>query len=355
MLDQSLSSYNSVACKIALQKYDDCCAVYAARSGVQTEAVGTVPSRDIDWNDLRYVLVLAQHQTMVAAAEALRVHQTTISRRILALEERLKTRLFDRIDGRFAPTSRGMIVVRRAQEMESVGQALDGDLTHNPAHGRAVVRLSVIQTFVTGFLDRHLAGFPEKYPHIQLELICENRNSVLEHREADIAVRYVRPVQGQSMVRKIGELGSAAYAHKALLGPGLDWRKDLPWIGFAQVADRWPEFRWIEANVPTERVAMTVNGGPAYSELVARGYGAGLLTCVEGDALPDLVRLSGEQPLIVRGIWLLVLPELRRNATVRQVIDWIAAVSKRDVHTLLGSARKPNPDPAFLQEELAGE
>lgn len=310
-------------------------------------------SKDIDWNDLRYVLVLAQHQTMVAAAEALRVHQTTISRRILALEERLKTRLFDRIDGRFAPTSRGMIVVRRAQEMESVGQALDGDLTHNPAHGRAVVRLSVIQTFVTGFLDRHLARFPEKCPHIQLELICENRNSVLEHREADIAIRYVRPVQGQSLVRKIGELGSAAYVHESLMRPTLDWRKDIPWIGFAQVADRWPEFRWIEANVPTERVAMTVNGGPAYTELVARGYGAGILTCVEGDALPDLVRLSGPTPLIVRGIWLLVLPELRRNATVRKVLDWIAGVAKRDGHALLGATPQPNQGGAFSHQDLA--
>lgn len=314
-----------------------------------------MPSRDIDWNDLRYVLVLAQHQTMVAAAEALRVHQTTISRRIVALEERLKTRLFDRIDGRFSPTSRGMIVVRRAQEMESVGQALDGELTHNPAHGRAVVRLSVIQTFVTGFLDRHLAAFPAKFPHIQLELICENRNSVLEHHEADIAVRYVRPAQGQSLVRKIGDLGSAAYAHKDLLRPRLDWCKDLPWIGFAQIADRWPEFRWIEANVPTERVAMTVNGGPAYSELVARGYGAGLLTCVEGDAHADLVRLSGPTPLIVRGIWLLVLPELRRNATVRKVLDWIAAVTRHDRHALLGSAPRSNAETAFLQDELAGD
>src|SRR5258708_30290606 len=172
---------------------------------------------------------------MVAAAEALRVHQTTISRRILALEERLKTRLFDRIDGRFAPTSRGMIVVRRAQEMESVGQALDGDLTHNPAHGRAVVRLSVIQTFVTGFLDRHLTGFPEKYPHIQLELICENRNSGLEHREADIAVRYVRPSQGQSIVRKIADFRSPSYAHKALLRPQLDCRQDLPPLAIPQI------------------------------------------------------------------------------------------------------------------------
>jgi DNA-binding transcriptional LysR family regulator len=314
-----------------------------------------MPSKDIDWNDLRYVLVLAQHQTMVSAAEALRVHQTTISRRIVALEQRLKTRLFDRIDGRFSPTSRGMVVVRRAQEMESVGQALDGDLTHNPAHGRAVVRLSVIQTFVTGFLDRHLATFPGKHPNIQLELICENRDSVLEHREADIAVRYLRPAHGPSLVRKIGELGSAVYAHRSLLNPDLDWRKELPWIGFAQVADRWPEFRWIEANVPAERVAMTVNGGPAYSELVQHGYGAGLLTCVEGDANTELTRLSGPTPLIVRGIWLLVLPELRRNATVRKVLDWIAAVTKRDRYALLGSAPQANKDTAFTQDDLAAE
>lgn len=317
--------------------------------------VTRLPVKDIDWNDLRYVLVLAQHQTMVASAEALRVHQTTISRRILALEQRLNTRLFDRIDGRFAPTSRGMVVVRRAQEMESVSQALDGDLTHNPSHGRAVVRLSVIQTFVTGYLDQHLAAFPAKFPYIQLELICENRNSVLEHREADIAIRYVRPGQGQSLGRKIGELGSAAYAHKSLLRPKIDWRTDLPWIGFAQVADRWPEFRWIEANVPTAQLAMTVNGGPAYTELVARGYGAGLLTCVEGDALPDMVRLSGEKPLIVRGIWLLVLPELRRNATVRKVLDWIAMLAKHDGPVLLGSPRPGRHSIAFLQDDLASQ
>ena len=295
-------------------------------------------SRDIDWNDLRYVLVLAQHQTMVAAAEALRVHQTTIARRIVALEARLQTRLFDRIDGRFAPTSRGMIIVRRAQDMESVRLALDDDLIHNPAQGRAVVRLSVIQTFVTGFLARHLAAFSKEHPNIQLELICENRPSVLEHREADIAIRYVRPAQGQSMARKIGVLGSAAYAHKSLLGADLDWRRDLSWIGFAQVADRWPEFKWIEANVAADRVPITVNGGPAYTALVARGYGAGLLTCVEGDVMPDLSRLSGANPLIVREIWLLVLPELRRNATVRKVLDWIAAVTKGAAATLSGSA-----------------
>ena len=120
---------------------------------------------------------------------------------------------------------------------------------------------------------------------------------MLEHREADIAIRYVRPIQGQSLVRKIGELGSAAYAHKSLLLPRKDWCKDLPWIGFAQVADRWPEFRWIEANVPTEHVAMTVNGGTAYTKLVARGYRRGNSDlrrgrCAAGSGAPQRPRAA---------------------------------------------------------------
>jgi DNA-binding transcriptional LysR family regulator len=295
-----------------------------------------VGAKNIDWDDLRHVLALVQHQTMAAAAAALRVHQTTLSRRIVGLEQRLQTRLFDRIGNRFSPTNQGMVVMRRAQEMESASLALHDDLTHDPANGRAVVRLSVIQTFVTGFLFRHLPAFPDRHPNIQLELICENRESVLEHREADIAIRYARPAQGPSTLRKIGELGSAAYAHKSLLRSDSDWRRDPPWIGFAQVADRWPEFQWIEANVPRDHVPITVNGGPAYTELVSRGNGVGLLTCIEGDARAELKRLSGPKPLIVREIWLLVLPELRHNSAVRKVLDWLISVTRRDANALLG-------------------
>jgi len=298
--------------------------------------------QSIDWDDLRHVLALVQHQTMAAAAVALRVHQTTLSRRITALEERLQTRLFDRIGTRFAPTSQGMIVARRAQEMDSASRALHDDLSHDPAHGQATVRLSVIQTFVTGFLFRHLPAFPDRHANIQLELICENRESVLEHRDADIAIRYVRPAHGPSTVRKIGELGSAAYAHKSLLRNAADWRKELPWIGFAQVADRWPEFQWIEANVPRGHVPVTVNGGPAYTELVSRGNGVGLLTCIEGDARGDLKQLSGPQPLIVREIWLLVLPEQRRNTAVRKVLDWLIGVTRRESSLLLGTTAGRN-------------
>lgn len=293
--------------------------------------------RNIDWDDLRHVLALVQHQTLAAAAAALNVHQTTLSRRISALEQQLETRLFDRIGSRLSPTRQAMIVVRRAQEMDTASRALLDDLSHDPSRGPAVVRLSVIQTFVTGFLFRHLPAYSDRCPNIQLELICENREAVLEQREADIAIRYARPGHGASTMRKIGELGSAAYAHKSLLRSGVDWQKDLPWIGFAQVADRWPEFQWIAANVPREHVAITVNGGPAYTELVTRGNGVGLMTCVEGDARPDLRRLSGPRPLIVREIWLMVLPDQRRNAAIRKVLDWLISVTRRESNLLLGT------------------
>ncbi|MEA3179847.1 MAG: hypothetical protein QOI59_3370, partial [Gammaproteobacteria bacterium] len=84
-------------------------------------------AKQIDWDDLRHVLALVQHQTMAAASTALRVHQTTLSRRISGLEQRLQTRLFDKIGNRFSPTNQGMIVMRRAQEMESASLALNDD------------------------------------------------------------------------------------------------------------------------------------------------------------------------------------------------------------------------------------
>jgi DNA-binding transcriptional LysR family regulator len=94
---------------------------------------------------------------------------------------------------------------------------------------------------------------------------------------------------------------------------------------------------------PDPRVPIPVNGAPAYSQLVARGYGVGLLTCSESDALPDLSRLSGATPLIVREIWLLVLSELRRNATVCKVLDWIATITKGGAATLSGSSGLKQP------------
>ena len=60
-------------------------------------------------------------------------------------------------------------------------------------------------------------------------------------------------------------------------------------------------------------------------------------------------------PLIVREIWLLVLPELRRNTTVRKVLDWLVSVTKHDGKILLGSALQANPNPAFPQDYLATE
>lgn len=80
-----------------------------------------------------------------------------------------------------------------------------------------------------------------------------------------------------------------------------------------------------------------MNGGPAFTQLAAQGHGAGLLSCIEGDALPGLTRLSGDEPLILREIWMLVLPELRRNDTVKCVLDWLVEVTERDGAALHGA------------------
>jgi len=73
------------------------------------------------------------------------------------------------------------------------------------------------------------------------------------------------------------------------------------------------------------------------------------MTCVEGDARPELKRSSGPKPLIVPEIWLLVLPEQRRNSAVRKALDCLISITRRETALLLGTS--PSGRHAFFAPE----
>ena len=50
----------------------------------------------LDWDDLRFFLAIARHRTLGAAAIHLRVTQSTVSRRLASLQEKMGVRLLQR-------------------------------------------------------------------------------------------------------------------------------------------------------------------------------------------------------------------------------------------------------------------
>jgi DNA-binding transcriptional LysR family regulator len=68
-----------------------------------------------DWNDLRYFLAVAEAGSTLAAGRALRVSQTTVARRITALEEALELQLFDRQQSGYVLTPAGEALLAKGK------------------------------------------------------------------------------------------------------------------------------------------------------------------------------------------------------------------------------------------------
>jgi len=186
----------------------------------------------MSWDDLRFALALARHPTMIAAANALHVHQSTVSRRIHALELDLGVKLFELSESGIVMTESGRRVAQRAEKIETLTAELESDIDTERPDDRQSVRISAVSTFITGFLNRHAAAFLSDNPDIRLDFVGEERNAVLERREADMAIRHERPVGGQARIHKLADMSTTVYAAPKFIQPNGALKPDVPWVGF---------------------------------------------------------------------------------------------------------------------------
>jgi DNA-binding transcriptional LysR family regulator len=277
----------------------------------------------IAWDDLRYVLALARFTTIAEAARRLSVDEATVGRRIARIERQLGSRLFDRAQGRLAPTEAGRAAAERAerveQEVEELIAAAAG--TDHIAAGR--VRVTAVPVIVNRLLLPVLPLLFEAKPGLAVDLIAEPRDLSPVKREVDIAVRLARPVQElRTIARRIGDLVYAVYGV-----PGQD-PDSLPWITYEDLMADLPQARWIADRVASgdAEAPVRVNDAESIISALQQGIGKSLLPSVIGDTVQGLIRLEDAAPPLVREIWLLTHPELRGLLRIQAVVDWLALV-----------------------------
>jgi len=154
-----------------------------------------------DWDDLHCFTVLVEKQTLTAAAETLGVQHSTISRRIARLEATLGLRLFDRIGRRYLLTDEGARIRAQAQEI-AVGMDSLLRTAREQREEMAEVVVSAPPLVAKGLLIPHFAAFARRHANIRLVLQSDAHISNLHARQADIALRIVRPTQNDLVARR---------------------------------------------------------------------------------------------------------------------------------------------------------
>jgi DNA-binding transcriptional LysR family regulator len=278
---------------------------------------------DLDWNDLRYVLVLSRTRRLARAAQQLRVNETTVARRVARIERMLGSQLFVRVNGVLLVTDIGQTVVQRAEKMEADVGEIRNVATGADTKAAGAVRLTAIPMLLNRIFVPALPGLVEEHPQLQLHLLADPRNLDLIGREADIALRLRRPDKGDRVIaRRLGQFAYAVY------GPARPHRSPLPWITHEVTWSSLPHVRWMAEAIKREPQAGTpliVNDSELAIHAVGAGLGRSLLPCCIGDRENNLARLSDQEP-VARELWLLVHPDLKHLARTRAVIAWIERV-----------------------------
>jgi DNA-binding transcriptional LysR family regulator len=274
----------------------------------------------MEWSDLRYVLTIARAGTLAAAARRLGVNQTTAARRLAAAEAALGARLFERRDGVLRPTKAGEAAVARAAQVEEEVLGLERGIGGADAAVAGTVRFTAVPILANRLLIPAAPKLLARHPELRLELIAEPRNLSLTRREADVALRLARPETGAALARRIGRLDYAVY------GPRRRKRGNLAWITYEEGLSHLPQARFIAAQ--EQAIApLLLNDAEAIVQAVRAGLGKSLLPCFVGDHERGLTRLG--RVVLARDIWLMVHRDLRAQARIAAVIDWVMELMRR--------------------------
>ncbi len=277
----------------------------------------------MDWDELRYVLVVSRELTLSRAATRLGVSHTTVGRRIKALEGRLGVRLFDRTPEGFVPTTAGQDIARVAQEMEAEVLSLEGRVLGRDVRLEGELRVTTMDMLYVSFHEA-FSSFSRRYQGINLTVVATDREASLTRREADVALRMTGTPPEHLVGQRVGTVAFAVYASRALaqrVGSGASY-SDYPWLHW----DGRLNMRWLDAflarRAPGAQIAMRVDfSSLLMREAIAAGVGVHFQACFVADADPRLVRIGPVEEGFSRDLWLLTLRDLRHTGRVRAFMD----------------------------------
>jgi len=284
---------------------------------------------DFDWALVRSFLAVLDAGSVSAAAKRSGARQPTLSRHVAELEAQLGAPLFERTGRGVVPTGAALAIVDAARRMEDAALAVGRGLASARSLTRGVVRVTTSQVAATWLMPAVLVRLQREHPEIEVELVASNELTNLLRREADIAVRMVRPVQQSLIARKLGEIEIVAAAHESYLAaaPPLRGPDDLAahrLIGFDRDDSIIRGAARMGLVLSRGDFALRTDDQVTYGRLVAEGAGIGFVARYNLRHWPGVVAVLPTLAVGALPCWLAVHREIRSNPRVRAVYDFLA-------------------------------
>jgi DNA-binding transcriptional LysR family regulator len=287
-----------------------------------------------DWNQVRAFLATAEEGSLSAAARALGLTQPTLGRQVTGLEERLGVTLFER-------AGRGLLLTQSGRDLLDHVRAMGEAATRVAlvAAGRAEgiagrVCISASDATAAYVLPDLMVELADLAPEIEIEILSTNSLSDLLRREADIAIRHVRPEEPDLVARLIRERPANLYAAPTFLRrygrpKTMEDLRDLPFIGMASPERMAAELKRMGIAIEAKNFRVHSESTVAGWEMVRRGLGIGIMAEDIARHTGGVERIVPSFPPIPVQLWLTTHREIHNSKRIRLVFDFLAEALAR--------------------------
>jgi DNA-binding transcriptional LysR family regulator len=284
---------------------------------------------DPGWDLYRTFLAVLHEGSLSGAARSLGLTQPTIGRHIDTLEQAVGFQLFTRSQHGLAPTEAAAELRPYAQELSATAAALLRVASAQGGAVRGAVRITASEVIGAEVLPPILTGLHQQYPELVIELVLSNAVEDLLRRDADIAVRMVKPSQGALVARRLGDIKLGLHAHRRYLDrrgvpARLEELRNHALIGFDQET---AALRSMLKRVPAfQRATFTLRANSDLAQLnaIRAGFGIGVCQVRLGERDETLVRVLPEAFELTLDTWLAMHEDLRTSRRCRVVFDTLA-------------------------------
>ncbi|RQO60155.1 LysR family transcriptional regulator [Variovorax sp. KBW07] len=284
---------------------------------------------NIGWELYRSFLGVLREGSLSGAARALGITQPTAGRHVAALERALGVVLFTRSQVGLMPTEVAQALRTHAEAMESTAASLERAASSQGEGVRGVVRVSASEVIGVEVLPPIVARLREAHPALKVELVATNRVQDLLRREADIAVRMVRPRQEQLVARHIGQIELGFHARSDYLARHgtprkLDELASHAVIGYDQPSAFVRNAGKALKGIGRDTFSLRTDSDLTQLALIRAGAGIGICQVGLARRGDTLVRLLPRAFSMKLDTWITMHEDLRNSPRCRVAFDALA-------------------------------
>ena len=282
-----------------------------------------------DWDLYQSLHAVVRAGSLSAAARTLGLSQPTVGRHVEQLEQALGQPLFTRSPQGLRPTEFALALAPSLEAMASAAQIALREASGGAEAIGGVIRLAASEVIGAEVLPALLAEFHEQHPGVVIELALSNRAEDLLHREADIAVRMMRPTQTGLLARRLGVIQGGVYAHRGYLQKhGQPRTLDAP--GHAAIGydrDDAPVRAITNAYPAVSRELFAFRSDSDLAQLAAIRAGFGIGAVQHGIARrdPNLVHVLDAVFNFELEVFVVMHEDLKANRRMRLMFDHLVA------------------------------